>query len=470
MKNTTTIFFLLLQFSVFSQKIYTTSNLSIRPIVEAGSIVKLGVALGSTAPSSSVTVSFASANGYFTAPGSLTFSTTNYDTVQSVNLVASNNSVADGLRYDYLTITASGGGYSTSKKMKVQVTDANIDSAFVRGWANYSLNLTNTASVTSLRNSLISEVFNGLGLPAGATADTLTIGYSGTVHQTSTGALTGCTADRLVFNETDNQTYVWSSRIYIIRKTGGTHAKISLVIGGHGSETAHVNMIQDFIDNDVDVIYCVMPDVTQNSETNPGITYPGVGAHNDIKSSGLDNGTYNPLTLFFSDKIKAINYVAANYSYTSIYAAGCSGGGWTSIVLAAMDTRISKAFDIRGFTPWNYVTNTALADYEQGPVITATNFGLADGNSSPQLTTNYTAINYFDLCILASSGGRQLHMVHHYNDSCCHGSFVYSLFYPRLAKDASDLGGTVEMNMMTDPAYTTHGFNTPDRAYVISKI
>lgn len=471
MKKLLTISFLLVAFSAFSQKIYTTSNLSLQPIVEGGSVVELGLALGSTAPSGDVTVSFASQNGYFTAPGILTFTAANYDTVQSVNLAASNNSVDDGLRYDYLTISASGGGYSTSKKMKVQVTDTRIDSTFMRGWPNYSAHFTDAASLTTLRSSLVAEVWNGNGLPAYANADTITLGYTGTMHQTSTASLTGCGVDKLVFNQVDNQTYTWSNKVYLIRKTGGTHTKISFVIGGHGSEANHINMIQDFINNDVDVLYCVMPDVSQNTETNPGITPPGVGAHNDIKTSGLDNGTYNPQHLFFFEKIKALNYVDSLYSsYTSFYTAGCSGGGWSSIMLAAMDTRISRAFDIRGFTPWHYVTATANADWEQGPVIAATNFGLGDGNTSTQQTTNYTAINYFDLCALACSGGRQLHMIHHYNDSCCHGSFVYNLFYSRMAKDAADLGGSIFLNMMTDPSFTTHSFNTPDRAYVISKI
>ncbi len=470
MKNTLIILSLLMSFSVFSQKIYTTSNLSLQPIVEGGSVVKLGLALGSTTPSGSVTVSFASTNGYFTAPGSLTFTAANFDTVQSVNLAASNNSVDDGLRYDYLTISASGGGYSTSQKLKVQVTDTRIDSAFMRGWPNYSAHYTDAASLTTLRTSLIAEVWNGNGLPAYANADTITLGYTGTIHQTSTASLTGCGVDKLVFNQVDNQTYTWSNKVYLIRKTGGTHAKISFVIGGHGSETGHVNMIQDLIDNDVDVLYCVMPDVSQNTETNPGITYPGVGAHNDIASSGLDDGSYNPLTLFFFEKIKALNYVDSLYSYTSIYAAGCSGGGWSSIMLAAMDTRITKAFDVRGFTPWHFVTVAANADYEQGPVLARTNYGLSAGFSSAQQTTNYTTINYFDLCALACSSGRELHMVHHYNDSCCHGSFVYNLFYPRLAKDASDLGGSIFLELMTDPAYTMHSFNLPDRAYIISKI
>lgn len=462
-----TFIFFLIALVTSGQKIYLTSNLSLQPIVEGGAVVKLSVALGDNAPSGNVTVSFSSRNGYFNAPGNLTFTSVNYAVPQSVNLTATNNSIDDGVRTDYLTIVASGGGYNTTKLARVTISDAEIDSAFLRGYANYSLNIT-TASTT--RAALIAEIFNGGGLPSRAIPDSTTIGYTGAIHQTLTSALTGCTVDKLVFNETDNQGYVWSNKVYHVKKTGGARSKISFVVGGHGSELYHKEMIQAFIDADVDVLYVAMPSTQQNTETNPNINGIGVNAHNDMRTGGLDNGTYNPQHLFFFDKIMALNYIAANYSYINYYTAGCSGGGWTSIMLAALDTRISKSFDVRGFTPWHYVSVAANSDWEQGPIIVKTTFVVGDGNTSPQQTINYTAINYFDLCILASSGGRELYMIHHYDDSCCHGTFVYNLFFNRLKADAALYGGSVYLNLLTDPAYATHAFNVPDRAYIISKI
>ena len=261
-----------------------------------------------------------------------------------------------------------------------------------------------------------------------------------------------------------------TNRVYHIKKTGGSQTKVCILSGGHSSETGHLQMIQDLINADVDVLYVAMPITFQNTETNPTVGAIGVSGHNDIKTGGLDDGTYNPLELFFFDKIRALNYADSAYSYIQFFVAGCSGGGWTAMMLSAMDTRLTKTFEIRGITPSHYVHLAANADFEQGGVTSKTLFSTGEGSSSTQLFNNYTSINYFDLCLLSASGGRETYMLHQSDDSCCHGTFLYNLFGTRLIKDAATLGGFIFLYMMTDPSNATHSFNTLDRAYVISKI
>lgn len=439
-----------------------------RPAVKSGEDCKFSVCIGDETPSGNVTLTITTRNGYVTTNSPLTFTTSNFLTPQQVTVEAVEDSQVEGIKYDYLTLTLSGGGYSTRRTIKVAVSDSGITDQFLRGYPGYYLNLSNPATT---RAALIAEVFNGAGLPSKTAPDSVTANYTGTMHQTSTSALTNERVTKLVFTRNDADAYTWTHVVYHIQTTQLRAKKICFVIGGHGSESAHVNMIQDLLNAGCDVLYCAMPVTQENTENNPTINSTGVSAHNDIKTGGLDDGTYNPLELFFFDKIEALNYIQTNFpQYQKFYTCGCSGGGWTSLWLGALDSRISKVFDVRGVTPYQFVNSPANADYEQGPILSTDNYVASEGSSSTQLLSLYKSINYYDLMILASHSGRELHMIHHTNDSCCHTTFLYNLFFPRVQQDGKTHNCWLHLYLMTDPSYTTHSFNVPDRAYIIQNL
>lgn len=436
------------------------------PAIKSGATCTFGLCLSDAAPSSDVTVTITSRNGWVTGNGPFTFTPGNFAVPQEVVLTAVENGIVEGIKYDVVSIVATGGGYNITKRIRVPVSDAGINPKFLRGFPSYHLNVTD---VQATRAALIAEVFNGGGLPANAVPALIEYSYSGTMHQTSTSAVTGeYLTTKLAFNRTDRSGYVWTHIVYHIQATANSN-KCCLVNGGHGSESGHLAIIQDLIANGIDVLYCAMPVTFQNTENNPTVNATGVSGHNDIKTGGLDNGVYNPLELFLFDKIEAINYVKMNFNYLDIYMCGCSGGGWTTLMTAAMDSRIRKSIDFRGATPSQFLDNPVEVDYEQGPYMVDLSYTYADGATSPHLTAMYTSINYYDLMILASSDGREFHTMHHYNDTCCHKTFVYNTFMPRLQNDARNLGANVFLFMLTDPAYAEHGFNVPDRAYAMGQ-
>ena len=206
MKTISTLFVFIIPFAVYCQKIYVTNAISISPIIEGGSSTPLMLALD-VLPSSDVTVAVTSRNGYFTDSGDLTFTTSTYNIPDTIILTAATNGVVDGIRYDYAEITATGGGYNAKRIVKVRISDTGVDSAYVRGYPGYSTSLTTPSSIATTRSALNAEIWNGNGLPTIGYPDTLSAGYSGTMHQTTAASVTGATVDKLTYNNLDRSGY-----------------------------------------------------------------------------------------------------------------------------------------------------------------------------------------------------------------------------------------------------------------------
>lgn len=432
------------------------------PARQSTSTVTFSVVLNEL-PSSDVTVSF-TVGSLFGAVSNLTFTTSNWNVPQSVTFTpVVSPSGFFGANKEQVLLKAIGGGYNWFEYIDLYNLDSNSDYRLNQAHPLFiSSTLLQGQSIPTVRTNLIAEVFNGNGLSTQDTPDAETIGYTGAMHQTNTTAITGFSSvNKLTFNQVDRLGYNWYSISYHIFNST-PNGKLCFVHSGHGSESGHVNMIQDLLNGGYDVMYMAMPCVLDNTTDNPSITGSGVNAHNDIASSGLDNGTWNPLFLFFDDKVKAMNYLKANYAYTAIGFTGCSGGGLTAAWMGAVDERFDTIISLRGIT--NTESSFVFDDYEQGGGNSASTNLITVGFSAQQVVDTYKIASETDLFVMSGSSNRSVYQYHNIFDSCCHRGYDWQILRDIVTENITNYHLTID----TNSAYSAHSFNVPDRALVLT--
>lgn len=181
--------------------------------------------------------------------------------------------------------------------------------------------------------------------------------------------------------------------------------KLILYHQGHGGDFFNgKNTIQFFLDNEYTVLAFSMPLLGLNDQ--PIIDHPQFGqmkliSHNQLKFVETDN--FTPLSYFLKPPIVSLNYIQENFTFDSINMVGLSGGGWTTLMVSAIDTRLDQSFSIAGSYPIFLRTDVKnFGDYEQ------TNIKL------------YEIANYLDLYTIASYGeNRKFIQIFNKFDPCC---------------------------------------------------
>lgn len=136
-----------------------------------------------------------------------------------------------------------------------------------------------------------------------------------------------------------------------------------------------------------------------------------------------------PIKYFVEPIAVALNY-AQNYDYGDIYMTGISGGGWTTTVYAAVDSRIKRSYPVAGSVPIYLRSNDKRdwGDYEQ---------------TEPGL---YRTANYLELYVMGSAGkGRsQIQILNQY-DACCFAGIKYHTYEDTVRKRAERLEGSFKV-------------------------
>jgi hypothetical protein len=171
------------------------------------------------------------------------------------------------------------------------------------------------------------------------------------------------------------------------------------------------NTIQFFLDNNYSVLAFSMPLLGMNDK--PIIHHSEFGriqltTHNHFEL--LESNSFTPISLFVEPPVVALNHIEENFNFNSINTVGLSGGGWTIMMLSAIDSRIDQSFSIAGSYPI-FLRNDPenFGDYEQH------NLSL------------YKITNYLDLYTLASYGeNRKFIQIFNKFDPCCfHGESFF---------------------------------------------
>lgn len=299
------------------------------------------------------------------------------------------------------------------------------------------------ANIASKRADMIDYCFNGNGLPVSATPSAANNSYTGLMHGVNTSSITGeGTVRQLRWDILDGTPETWQYYIYVIPKASGSTNKWLLINRGHGSEgvTTNTTVINRALAEGYDVLWCAMPTADPDTD-GQNVAAPSASAgHEALYADGIDSVTYNALELFYTTQVRAINYLFANFTVSSLYALGLSGGAGTVSVLSAMDTRIQKTIAVRGFMPrsakyYPFIEAGHEPDFEQGGAN-----GL-QAKCGPRVYQFFTDHPQLEIMAMCADSGRMYGTITHTNDNARFGGYTWLAWKDAMKTKALELGG-----------------------------
>lgn len=218
--------------------------------------------------------------------------------------------------------------------------------------------------------------------------------------------------------------------------------RIILYHEGHGGDFyAGKKQISEFLSKGYSVAAFCMPLLGLNNQPTVYLSRQGnlkIRTHDHMKF--LQPKTGHPIKYFIEPVLIALNYFENNFNYSDVSMVGISGGGWTTTLAAALDTRIQKSFPVAGSYPI-YLRSTFegdWGDYEQ---------------TTPEV---YKTVNYLELYILGSYGfdRKQLQVINQY-DSCCFSGTKWRTYEGIVREHVHELGAG-EFDLFLDSSHKGH--------------
>lgn len=228
----------------------------------------------------------------------------------------------------------------------------------------------NSALATS-RASLVDLIWRTEGELPSAGVDTIETGVADPLSTSAAGLASVDKFTTDVDDATNRINYLW--------RPTAPNGKLVIYHYGHTSEDWNA------VGKQVEMLHAL---------TNVGYTICGsqmppgsVTGHNLYP---VPDGSLNPLKYFLEDVIRCINEIGDDYD--AVYMTGLSGGGWTTVLCAAIDTRIERSIHVDGNFP--LFISEGSRDYEQF------------------LPGVATAFDYTDLYVMGASNGRRQMQLH----------------------------------------------------------
>ena len=212
--------------------------------------------------------------------------------------------------------------------------------------------------------------------------------------------------------------------------------------------------ISELLKNGYSVAAFSMPLIGMNSQ--PIIDITGIGPikfqeHKQL--SFLETDDYSPLNYFFTPITLTLNYLDKNYEFTEYNMIGISGGGWTTTIYSAIDSRISKSFAISGSLPLplRYQVQD-IGDWEQ---------------LHPGI---YNIANYLDLYVMSSHGeNREFVQIFNKHDPCCFAGTLYELYEDEV-RDITIAIGNGKYSIYLDSSHMEHKISDDVIEFILQTI
>ncbi|HVE70444.1 MAG TPA: hypothetical protein VNI54_03675 [Thermoanaerobaculia bacterium] len=161
-------------------------------------------------------------------------------------------------------------------------------------------------------------------------------------------------------------------------------------------------MINALLMDGYGVLAVYMPHVRDAIHLGGGVYEPADGSPSHDAMFNETPATGSPLKCFLEPTIVALNQVQTLYS--DYHMVGLSGGGWTTTLCAAIDTRIRMSFPVAGTIPLYLRGPSSVGDLEQ------------------YISSFYSIAGYPDLYVLGAHGtNRKQVQILNRRDGCCFG-------------------------------------------------
>lgn len=279
-----------------------------------------------------------------------------------------------------------------------------------------SIHVTDTASVTTLRQTALSQV----AMVSGSVVESVVSSPLGSFTGLGTVRKLTATCSGLVTYPHLYEAANHNGHLVIVHQGhGGTHESF-----GTGE------LIRTLIGLGCDVLVIVMIGGTSTTSGNAG------------------NHAGSQLWQHLSQIKASLDYTLTLKTYSHVGMTGISGGGWATVVYAGLDSRITKSVSVAGYLPL-YMTGISRDDEQ-----------FAIGN---------LATSYLDLAILAASNGRHVQLLHTHDDCCFNAAhFAAGADYePAVMAKAIEVGGAYSLRWVTQ---TPHEISTTDRSIITSEL
>lgn len=225
----------------------------------------------------------------------------------------------------------------------------------------------------------------------------------------------------------------WRWRAALVRSGG---RKLLIIHRGHGSNPFDGGMVEAALKQGYDVAAFVMPMVSWNYFDNVEVkTWDGLGVisgnhpgHGALEM--VDTGDHHFSGFLVSPVLAALDELSARWKYDSVSMIGLSGGGWTAVLAAAVDQRISATVSVAGTLPF-------FARQHPKDVGDAEQFDHA----------LYRRFPWTKLYQMASRGGR-LTLMFNKQDPCCFDGASAGVFAKHI--DGAAVGYSVRINEKTE--------------------
>ncbi|MCS7283142.1 MAG: PhoPQ-activated protein PqaA family protein [Anaerolineae bacterium] len=132
----------------------------------------------------------------------------------------------------------------------------------------------------------------------------------------------------------------------------------------------------------------------------------------------------HPLRYFVEPVVAAVNQAEAA-GFTDIFVVGLSGGGWVTILAAAVDPRVDGSYPIAGGLPLAFRFEQPRRNW---------------GDWEENLPELFRIASFEDLSILGAAGRSQIQVLNEY-DLCCYNDPRYLEFVPAIQAVVESLGG-----------------------------
>jgi hypothetical protein len=303
------------------------------------------------------------------------------------------------------------------------------------------------ADVAARRATLIDIIWSGNGYPSTG-VDSI---ESDVTDPLSSSASNLLRVDKLTINMDDNDgNFVMSCtpRIWYPAVEDANGKLVVLHYGHNGAapspdenwnaDTSYIATINALIEAGYTVIGVQMSGGTATHNTYPDPT-----------------ATLHYMKFLLEPVVRVINEYASGFD--ALYMVGKSGGGWTTVLMAAIDTRIKRSIEVAGTYP--LTTPETSRDWEQ--LLPGIQTKLVAG-TSPRL------LDYQDFYMMALDGGRRQLQLHNVNDSCCFDLAGYEAGYdyaPALTTLAGSYGGT--WTQVWDDTHSDHIISALGRSLML---